>query len=351
MAPRFDRTSQPIIVVKKRKRGGHAAHHGGAWKVAYADFVTAMMAFFLLLWLLNVTTSSQKQVIANYFDPTSVSMATSGSGGVLGGQSILEPGAQISNTRPMGTAVPLPGHPLTVKEEADTPSEQANVDKAQFEKFEAAKKEAEKEDRKFKEAEAAIRQAIQSIPELQELQQNLVVDQTPEGMRIQLVDAAGKSMFPLGSSEPYDYMRKLLAQVEGVIAPLPNKISIRGHTDSAPFRSAGGYNNWDLSTDRANASRRALEYAGLDPNRIVDVSGRADKDPLLPDRPRAPENRRISMILLREAPPVPPPGTQAAGAAAPAAAPVQPVAPQPAPGTPRSKQPILVPAPNPAPAR
>jgi chemotaxis protein MotB len=339
MAPRLDRTNQPIIIVKRRRKGNHAAHHGGAWKVAYADFVTAMMAFFLLLWLLNVTTSSQKQVIANYFDPTSVSMATSGSGGVLGGQSILEPGSQISNTRPMGTAVPLPGHPMTVKEEADIPSEDPNVDKAQFEKFEAAKKEAEKEDRKFKEAEAAIRQAIQSVPELNEMQQNLLVDQTPEGLRIQIVDAAGKSMFPSGSSEPYDYTRKILQQVQSVVDKLPNKISIRGHTDATPFKSAGGYNNWDLSTDRANASRRALEYAGLDPNRVIDISGRADKEPLFKDRPRAAENRRISIIMLREAP-VP-------GAAAPGAAPnAVPAAPIPVPGIPAGKQPILVPAPQ-----
>ncbi|MDB5365202.1 MAG: putative flagellar motor protein MotB-like [Rhodospirillales bacterium] len=337
MAPRLDRTNQPIIIVKRRRKH-QETHHGGAWKVAYADFVTAMMAFFLLLWLLNVTTSSQKQVIANYFDPTSVSMGTSGSGGVLGGQSILEPGSQISNTRPMGTEMPLPGHPLTVKEEADIPTDEANVDKAKFEKFEAAKKEADKEDRKFKEAEAAIRQAIQSVPELNEMQQNLVVDQTPEGLRIQIVDAAGKSMFPLGSSEPYDYTRKILTQVQGVIASLPNKISIRGHTDSAPFRSAGGYNNWDLSTDRANASRRALEYAGLDPDRVIDVSGRADKDPLVPDRPRAPENRRISIIMLRDAPLVgqAPAAPAATRAAAPAVAPAAPV--------PAGKRPILIPA-------
>ncbi|GIL38641.1 flagellar motor protein MotB [Roseiterribacter gracilis] len=342
MAPRLDRTNQPIIIVKRRRKGNHAGHHGGAWKVAYADFVTAMMAFFLLLWLLNVTTSSQKQVIANYFDPTSVSMATSGSGGVLGGQSILEPGAQISNTRPMGTAVPLPGHPLTVKEENDVPSEEPNVDKAQFEKFEAAKKEAEKEDRKFKEAEAAIKQAIQSVPDLKEMQQNLIVDQTPEGLRIQIVDAAGKAMFPGGSSEPYDYTRKLLQQVQNVVDKLPNKLSIRGHTDATPFRSAGGYNNWDLSTDRANASRRALEYAGLDPNRVIDVSGRADKDPLFPDRPRAAENRRISIIMLREAPA---PGAVAPAAASGAAAAIPP-APVPVPGVPANKQPILVPAPQ-----
>ena len=314
----------PIIVIKRKKAGAHA-HHGGAWKVAYADFVTAMMAFFLLLWLLNVTTQDQKQAIANYFDPTSASESTSGSGGVMGGTSMMAPGAELSDTKPIGESIPVPGDPAekseksaksanasgqagsidpTAGDDGKSPSAdptQADAGQAEAEKAKAAA-EAAKEDQHFKQAEAAIRQAIQSSPELQPLSQNLLVDQTPEGLRIQLVDQDGSAMFPSGGTEMFDRTRKLFgAVVAAVIANMPNQITVRGHTDSTPYHSTKGYSNWDLSTDRANASRRALVDAGLDPNRIASVVGKADRDPLFPENPAAPENRRISIVLLRAA--------------------------------------------------
>ena len=303
----------PIIVIKRKKAGGHA-HHGGAWKVAYADFVTAMMAFFLLLWLLNVTTQDQKQAIANYFDPTSASESTSGSGGVMGGTSMMSPGAELSDTKPIGESIPVPGDPAE-KSEKSAKSANASGDAGSFDptapdgaktgqtdsnKAKAAG-EAEKEDKHFKEAEAAIRQAIQSSPELKSLSQNLLLDETPEGLRIQLVDQDGAAMFPSGGTEMFDRTHKLFGVVAAAVKNLPNQITVRGHTDSTPYHSAKGYSNWDLSTDRANASRRALVDAGLDQSRIASVVGKADRDPLFPENPSAPENRRISIVLLRAA--------------------------------------------------
>jgi chemotaxis protein MotB len=299
----------PIIVIKKKVVGGHA-HHGGAWKVAYADFVTAMMAFFLLLWLLNVTTSQQKQAIANYFDPTSVSDSTSGSGGIMGGQSMLSPGAQVSEQKPVGVSIPLPGDPAVdpAKSSKDGKGDQDNAGHVKTEsdaEDDAVKAAAAKvEEQNFKEVEASIKQAIQSVPELRPLAQNLLIDQTPEGLRIQLVDQDGSSMFPSGSDEMGDRPKKLMAMVAQIVEKLPNQITIRGHTDSTPYHTAKGYSNWDLSADRANASRRALVEAGLDPAKVESVTGKADHDPLFPENPAAPENRRISIILLRGGKPV-----------------------------------------------
>src|SRR2546428_456981 len=200
------RQGNGTIIIKKVKKGGHGGHHGGAWKVAYADFVTAMMAFFLLLWLLNVTTDVQKRGIADYFQPTL-----------------------------------------------------------------AAKSAAEREERQFAAAEFALRQAMQDIPDLKSLAENLVVDRTPEGLRIQIVDQDKTSMFALGSSEMSEPAKKLMALVTQVVQRLPNKLSVSGHTDGTPFSRTGNYGNWELSADRANASRRALVGAGLPVERIAKV--------------------------------------------------------------------------------
>jgi chemotaxis protein MotB len=292
----------PVIVIKKKSGHGGHGHHGGAWKVAYADFVTAMMAFFLLLWLLSITTKEQKQAIANYFDPTSTAETTSGSGGVLGGTSMMSPGAEMSEQKPISSKIPVPGDEAEASDTAGKPNDssgngtQSGIGDAEKAKAAAA---AEAEDKNFKQVEASIRQAIESVPEMKSMSQNLLVDETPEGLRIQLIDQEGSSMFPSGSNEMYDKTKKLLATVAHIVQKLPNQITIRGHTDSTPYHSAKGYNNWDLSSDRANASRRALVDAGLDPSKIASVIGKADKEPLFKENPAAPENRRISVVLLR----------------------------------------------------
>ncbi len=346
---------RPIII--KKKKGGHGGHHGGAWKVAYADFVTAMMAFFLLLWLLNVTTSDQRKGIADYFSPMSVSRENSGSGGMLGGRTITAPGAQISPSSPMSADVPVsgpPGHSTQEDDEANDPTDAApppsspteqksNESRLDYQKRleEQAKQlgipgqkpgerlsdfaervkeggeklqDAQKEARQFQQAATEIRQAIQSVPELEPLAQNLMIDQTPEGLRIQIVDQDRVSMFPGGSGQMYPQTRQLVMQVAKALAKLPNKLSISGHTDGTPFTSGAGRDNWDLSTERANATRRALIAGGIPEERVQDVIGRADRDLLVPDQPGSPRNRRISMVLLRE---VKTGGEPAGGAAAP----------------------------------
>jgi chemotaxis protein MotB len=304
------------IIIKKIKKGGHGGHHGGAWKVAYADFVTAMMAFFLLLWLLNVTTDAQKRGIADYFDPTiSIKSTSSGSGGILGGAAIGRPGTMSVNATKPAVALPVPalmqpddgeegeqaGNPSDAdKNDADkdqNPSETAKPTEKQLEKQLAAK-----EEQQFAAAEFALRQAIQDVPELQNLAENLIIDRTPEGLRIQLVDQDKNSMFPLGSAEMGEPAKNLMAQVAQIVQKLPNKISLTGNTDANPYQQGKNYTNWELSTDRANASRRALLQSGLTTDRIAKVIGMADRDPLFPKEPLSPRNRRISIVLLREVP-------------------------------------------------
>lgn len=288
----------PPIIVKKIKKAG-AVHHGGAWKVAYSDFVTAMMAFFLLLWLLNATTEDQKRGISDYFAPSSTAKTTSGSGGVLGGLTLSDEGAMRNTTTPPSIRAPVPafGGEAAKKsetEETDEAGAPEGVDKQDLERLLA-----EREQDEFARAEAQLRQAIRESPDLRQLEQNLIVDMTPEGMRIQIIDRAGTALFPLGSSQMFDHTRRLLLQVARVVDKLPNEISISGHTDSTPYLSAEGYGNWELSTDRANASRRMLIKGGLSPDRIARVTGKADREHLFPDDPNSPRNRRISMVLLR----------------------------------------------------
>jgi chemotaxis protein MotB len=321
MAEAASGTNQPPIIIKKKKRGGEHGHHGGAWKVAYADFVTAMMAFFLLLWLLNATTEEQRIGIANYFAPSVAPDASSGSNGVMGGQTITTDGAMVAQNSTPSVTVEIDAPPAetdgsdggaaptttqTDEAEQTAPAEQQAAQPADPQ-TNASDREAQKllkelEDEQFRQAEHQLRQAIQQVPDLKTLAQNLIIDRTPEGMRIQLVDQDRISMFANGSAKMEDYTKKLLDLVAQVVARMPNKISISGHTDSTPYQSDNGYSNWELSADRANAARRELLAAGLSPDRIANVVGKADTDPLLPDDPSSPRNRRLSIVLLHEQP-------------------------------------------------
>ena len=289
---------QPIVVKKVIVAGGH---HGGAWKVAYADFVTAMMAFFLLLWLLNVTTDEQKKGIADYFAPQTVSRSESGSGGILGGTTMTSIGAKTDDRAAPKIIIemspPLQRRPTNEEIDGGGEGREAEMTDEELER-----KLAEKEQEAFQEAEQMLRQAIQDTPEIADLAKNLIVDNTPEGLRIQLVDQDRQSMFPAGSADLLPATKTLLAKISQVVAKLPNQISITGHTDSTPYRNGvAGYGNWELSTDRANASRRGLIENGLEAARVAYVTGKADKDPLVPENPELPSNRRISIVLLREA--------------------------------------------------
>ncbi|WP_037455967.1 flagellar motor protein MotB [Skermanella stibiiresistens] len=300
---------QPVIIIKRKRKRHHDAHHGGAWKVAYADFVTAMMAFFLLLWLLNVTTSQQRKGIADYFSPASVSRETSGSGGVLGGLTITVPGAMISPGSPMNMTQPTASRAGESEKEPNQISEEqydaAGMSTAQIEDKALREEMAKREQKQFDEAEKTLRKAIEGVPELSQLADSLMIEQTPEGLRIQIVDQANYSMFPLGSAQMYPPTRQLLGLVAQAVGRLPNKLSISGHTDGTRFARGDIYGNWELSTDRANSSRRALIAGGIDETRIATVVGRADRDHLLPTDPQSPRNRRISIILLRDIKPLP----------------------------------------------
>lgn len=274
---------RPIIVKKIKKGGG--GHHGGAWKVAYADFVTAMMAFFLLLWLLNVTTKEQKEGIANFFDPTpKIATTVSGANGMLGGLTVSKEGAMATDVQQLAEH----------QEESPSMQNQSITD----EQFEEETKKREEEN--FKKAEKAIQEAMKENPELQELEKNLRMDMTPEGLRIQIVDSEGKPMFPSGSAQMYERTEKLIEKVAEVIRKMPNEISVRGHTDSVPYSKGNAYTNWELSADRANASRRVLVRAGVPDAKINNVLGKADKDHLIANKPNDAQNRRISIILLRQ---------------------------------------------------
>ncbi|WP_421931330.1 flagellar motor protein MotB [Phenylobacterium sp.] len=290
----------PILIKKIKKGGGHA-HHGGAWKVAYADFVTAMMAFFLLMWLINTTSPEQKRGIADYFAPASVSETTSGSGGILGGTALGEDGAKSAGSMSIIEEM---------SPESKNPDDGKSQDAAKAVDAEAstqAMKEAleKREEAAFASAAQSLRQSLQDMPELAELSKNIIIDQTPEGLRIQLVDQEGRSLFNEGQVQPNDRAKLLLRAVAKIVNQLPNRISISGHT-SASMNGRKADTDWSLSSSRADASRRVLQGSGVDADRIYQVSGKANSEPLYPDDPTLPGNRRIAIVLLREAPVLPP---------------------------------------------
>ncbi len=292
---------RPIVIKKVIKVSG-GGHHGGAWKVAYADFVTAMMAFFLLMWLINTTTPEQKRGVADYFAPASISESRSGAGGILGGTALGEDGARNSGTTALVSKL-SPKAPKT----PDSKKSKSGEDKgAGTDVSESAIQQAmaRREEMAFKSAAESLRQAMQDMPELAELSKNLIIDETPEGLRIQIIDQEGRSMFEPGSANLRPHTIVLLRSVAKIINRLPNRISIYGHTDASPS-AATGYSNWDLSFNRANAARQLLQENYVREDRFYQVTGKAGSEPLFPDDPFMPGNRRISIVLLREAPPLP----------------------------------------------
>jgi chemotaxis protein MotB len=301
------------IVIKRVKKGGHGGHHGGAWKVAYADFVTAMMAFFLLMWLINTTTPEQKRGIADYFAAQNISKSSSGAGGVLAGKVFGQEGARA------GGAVSAMNKMTPPKPKDETLSKTAGQAKGgSTESQGAAAQSQEKSDDKmerqmpseehrlFEQAMQSLRQAMAQMPDIAELSRNIMMTETPDGLNIQLVDESGQAMFQPGTANLYPKSRLLLQQVAKIVDRLPNRIAITGHTDAAKFEGAGGLTNWELSAARANAARAVLDAEGIDSDRIFQVSGKAGTDPLLPDDPYASSNRRIGILLMSEAPVVPP---------------------------------------------
>ena len=272
MASRAGRNDQPPIIVKKVTVVA-AAHHGGAWKVAYADFVTAMMAFFLLLWLLGSTSEEQRRGLADYFTPTLVKTKeqSAGSDGLLGGASLTDPDNYPHRASQTGTQA------LTVPRDASGgPREGA---------------EAVKRMRKRVEEKLAANQR------LRRLMRQVRMVQTVEGVRIDLVDDADFSMFVLGTTVLTPDAATLIGTIANAVRPEVGDLTIRGHTDALPWKSGTPANNWSLSAGRAEATRQALMRHGIGENRFRRIEGVADREPLIADNPQDPRNRRISILL------------------------------------------------------
>ena len=274
---------QPIII-KRIKKGGHAAH-GGAWKIAYADFVTAMMAFFLLMWLLGSTTEGDKKGIADYFN-SPLKIAFFGGSGAGDATSIVKGGGNnLSET--VGQ---------TKKGSADAAEEKR---RRRAVRMEQARAEAER----LRVLKQKVEEVVANDDRLAKYQSQIRLDLTAEGLRIQIVDDQNRAMFDSGSSDVQGYMRDILRAIGGVLDEVPNRLTIEGHTDAKPFSGGErGYSNWELSADRANASRRELIAGGLNGAKVLRVQGLAASMLYEKDNPQSPLNRRISIIVMnREA--------------------------------------------------
>jgi chemotaxis protein MotB len=231
---------KPVIIIKKKS--GHGGHHGGAWKVAYADFVTAMMSLFIVLWLMN-TSPKIRQAVAGYFNnPRSDS--------------------RLTGTDQSGSTANLP---VTEKNIQDL--------------------------------KKRLEEAVRKMNDLKALQKQITITITPEGLRIELLETKDGSFFDTGSAKLNERGKELLTMLAGQLGTIPNRIEIEGHTDAQPYANPDGYDNWDLSTDRANAARRIMQAKGLRANQVSEVRGYADEDPRVPSNPLDPSNRRVTLIV------------------------------------------------------
>jgi len=275
-----DDTQQPIVVKKIKK--GDGGHHGGAWKIAYADFVTAMMAFFLVLWLISQTSEEDLEGIADHFlNPEQVSFIN-----ILGGEGV----GQSSSVIPGG------GEDLT--------RQLGQVRRGDLERWEFDDSEVEDELReraRLIDLKGRLEAIIEANPRLRSFRHQIVIDITPEGLRIQIVDEQNRPMFSTASDRVQPYMRELLRELGAALNDVPNRLSLSGHTDSVPYAGGErGFSNWELSANRANASRRELIAGGLQPQKVARVVGLADTVPFVDDDPRDSSNRRISIIVMNK---------------------------------------------------
>jgi len=276
-----DKKIQPIIIKRVKKGGGHG-HHGGAWKIAYADFVTAMMAFFLLMWLLGSTTKGDLQGIADHFN-TPLKVALSGGSGSGDSSSIIKGGGE-DLTRTVGQV-----------KRGDVEQTHRNVN------LQAMPADAQRAEAQAKRVKAKVEEAIERNPKLRELRSQVRMEVTTEGLRIQIVDDQNRPMFDSGAAVVKPYMRELLGEIARVLNEVDSRITLTGHTDAAPFSGGErGYSNWELSADRANASRRELIAAGIDERKVLRVVGLAAVMPLDAAAPNAPINRRISILVMNK---------------------------------------------------
>jgi chemotaxis protein MotB len=259
------------IIVKKIVAATHKAHHGGQWKVAYADFVTAMMAFFMLMWLLSITDQQKRRGLAEYFTPSLMELKknSAGSDGIMSGSSIVE-GRNASGGMSAVRMPTIGGPSLDVRQR----------DRVQFAQL-----------------KKVLSDRMNQTPELRKLKTHVRFTETLEGLRIDLVDEADFSMFALGTDRLVPQALALVREVAGVIADVPNDVIVRGHTDARPYAPGQAMNNWTLSTGRAEATRAALSKAGLSINRFARIEGVADREPFIKEDPLDPRNRRMSIVL------------------------------------------------------
>ena len=271
------------IIVKKIIVDGHGGHHGGAWKVAYADFVTAMMAFFLLMWLLGATTEKQRKGLADYFTPTLVELkeGSAGSNGLMGGDS-MEAKENYPTTGGQGTmAITIPKDTTGVKDKgAQDRKQRREKDKAQFQSV-----------------KAQIEAKLATNAALRKFGKNVRFTETREGLRIDLIDQSDFAMFGMGTDRLLPPARALVAEVAKVIAGVPNDVIVRGHTDGLPYSSGRSMNNWMLSSSRAEATRKAFAELGISNARFAKIEGVADREPFIAGNLYDPRNRRMSVIL------------------------------------------------------
>ncbi len=273
---------RPLIVIKKIKRGGGGGH-GGAWKIAYADFVTAMMAFFLLMWLLGSTSKGDLHGIADYFqNPMRVSMA--GGSGSGDASSVIQ-GGGTDITRKEGQII---------RGEMPTDARRMTKQNTGADEAEMARQEIER----LKQLKMRVEKAIEASPSLNPFKSQIKLDLTPEGLRIQILDEQNRPMFDLGSARLKDYTRAILHDIAKLLNEVDHKITLSGHTDAKPYASGErSYSNWELSADRANASRRELIAGGMDERKILRVVGLSSAVPFNVVDPYDPANRRISIIV------------------------------------------------------
>ncbi|MFC7287050.1 flagellar motor protein MotB [Herminiimonas glaciei] len=276
-----DEGLRPIIIKRIKKSGG--GHHGGAWKIAYADFVTAMMAFFLLMWLLGSTTKGDLQGIADFFS-TPLKVAMAGGSGSGDSSSVIKGGGK-DMTRIDGQQ--KKGEDLTPAKNFNLKAAEAELERQEVNRLKALKERIEK--------------AIDTIPGLQQFKNQLLIDITTEGLRIQIVDEKNRPMFALARAELQSYTKVILHEIAKILNDIPNRISLSGHTDATPYSSGEkSYSNWELSSDRANASRRELIAGGMAENKVLRVVGLSSAVLFDSSDPLNPINRRISIIVLNK---------------------------------------------------
>ena len=270
------------IIVKKIIVEGHGGHHGGAWKVAYADFVTAMMAFFLLMWLLGATTEKQRKGLADYFTPTLVTTRenSAGSNGMFGGDSLMAKENYPTTGGQGNLAITIPRDTTGTKDTGGKDYKDKDQDRQKFEMM-----------------KRAIIHRLDSAKGLARLKKNIRFTETREGLRIDLIDQADFAMFDSATDRLLPQARALVSQVASVIASVPNDVIVRGHTDGLPYGAGRTMNNWLLSSARAEATRVALSEEGVGPSRFARIEGVADHEPFAGSDPYDPRNRRMSVVL------------------------------------------------------